>query len=83
MTPTMKAENLNCNLNIGTLNCRSIASELKKHAIDKDMLDYNLDVCCLQETKIKQRSIACFENCKLLLMNSTNVHYGMGFAFGN
>jgi len=83
MIPTMKAENLNCNLNIRTLNCRSIASELKKQSIDIDMLDYNLDVCCLQETKIKQGSIVSFENCKLLLMDFTNVHYEIGFAIAN
>jgi len=51
--------------------------------LTKIMLDYNLDVCCLQETKIKLGSIASFENCTLLLMDSTNVHYEMGFAIGN
>ena len=40
--------------NIGTFNVRGLTSDIKKESLNQDIEKLNVDVCCLQETKIKK-----------------------------
>ena len=40
-------------LTIGTFNVRGLVKEEKQELLAQDIDNYKIDVCCLQETKIK------------------------------
>ena len=43
------------NFNIATFNVRGMTNDHKKYQLVKDMIRYNVDVCCkLQETKVQE-----------------------------
>ena len=42
------------NLTIASYNIRGLTDKLKKVQVNKDLKFYNLDVCCIQETKITE-----------------------------
>ena len=42
------------NLTIASYNIRGFTDKLKKVQISKDLKFYNVDVCCVQETKITE-----------------------------
>ena len=43
-------------LSIGTFNVRGLNDDQKKLNLALDMKKYNVDICCLQETKISKGS---------------------------
>ena len=72
-------------LTIGTFNVRGLAKEEKQKLLAQDIDNYKIDVCCLQETKIKNgRDITIGEKQhKLIALPSDNRHYRNGFAVSN
>ena len=42
------------NLTIASYNIRGLSDKLKKVQLTKDLKFYNVDVCCVQETKITE-----------------------------
>ena len=72
-------------LTIRTFNVRGLAKEEKQELLAQDIDNYKIDVCCLQETKIKDgRDITIGEKQhKLIALPSDNRHYGNGFAVSN
>ena len=41
-------------LNIGTFNLRGFSKDLKKQQLSGDLARLKVDMCCIQETKIKK-----------------------------
>ena len=72
-------------LTIGTFNVRALVKEEKQELSAQDVGNYKIDVCCLQETKIKDdRDITIgVKQHKLIALPSDNRHYGNGFAISN
>ena len=72
-------------LTIGTFNVRGLAKVEKQELLTQDIDNYKIDVCCLQETKIKDgRHITIGEKQhKLVALPSDNRYYGNGFAISN
>ena len=72
-------------LTIGTFNVRGLAKEEKQELLAQDIDNYKINVCCLQETKIKDgRDITIGEKQhKLIALPSDNRHYGNGFTISN
>ena len=74
-------------LSIGTFNVRSIADDTKKFQLSKDMKKYGLDICALQECKIKEgidKRIGDSENgCRLITFKTIQKAYGNGFIVSN
>ena len=60
---------------IGTFNARGLSDENKQELTIQDAVKYKLDVCCLQETKIKEGVDQ--DICKSSY--AENQHYGLGF----
>ena len=42
------------NVTIGSYNIRGLTDKLKKVQLSKDLKFYNVDMCCVQETKITE-----------------------------
>ena len=66
-------------LNIGTFNVRGLRDETKKDNLAADLANYNLDVVCLQETKISEGADCNIRDSRLIALKSTNKHHGNGF----
>ena len=66
-------------LNVGTFNIRGLNSNLKKQALDEDLVKYKMDIICLQETKIKEGIDINLENSRLITFPTEKGHYGNGF----
>ena len=61
-------------LRIGTHNIRGGSTYL-----DEDIQIYNIDLICLQETKIKDGYDQVQKNCRIICFESDNPQYGLGF----
>ena len=66
-------------LNIGTFNVRGMTKKEKKANLATDMIRYKIDLCCLQETKIKEGCDSRVKKNRLICLPTENEHYGMGF----
>ena len=70
-------------LNIGTFNVRGIMDSVKQYQLSKDMSKYNVDICALQECKIKEgidtRVGNVEDECRLITFKSVQKAYGNGF----
>ena len=66
---------------IGTFNVRGLKDEQKQKVLADDVDNYRLDICALQETKIKEGVDRNFEENKhrLIAFDSLQQHYGNGF----
>ena len=67
------------NFNIGTFNVRGLSTKAKKSSLKKDIERFNLDVCCIQETKIKKGTDINLDKDRLIYFPSESRHYGNGF----
>ena len=67
-------------LNIGSFNIRGLNSEIRKEQLIHDLESYNLDVLCIQETKIKDGDSRVIRGNQLLCFESNSKHYGCGFV---
>ena len=66
--------------NAATYNVRGLADHGKRETLAVDIENYEIDVCCLQETKVVEAVDIELENgCRFININSDNRHYGCGF----
>ena len=66
--------------NIATFNVRGLTKQYKQESLSRDMNKYKIDICCLQECKITEKSDKNLENGnRLILMGAENINYGNGF----
>ena len=70
-------------MKFGTFNVRGLNSNLKQCILAKDMSRYELDILCLQETKITKGSTFVRGDSTFILLDSTSKHYGNGFIVSN
>ena len=73
-------------LDIGTLNVRGIQTVEQRKDLARDMIKYNLDICCLSETHIPESQFNEFivvEGSSKFSFYSANAdknsHHGVGF----
>ena len=64
---------------IGSFNVRGITGNTKQKQLIRDICKYNVDICCLQETKIKNE-IDIKINEKQIITFGTDKMYGNGFV---
>ena len=69
-------------LHLGTFNVLGCTSKLKHNLLCEDMIRYELDILCLQETKVCSFSDDIFKGNKFIFLDSSNPHYGLGFIIG-
>ena len=71
------------NFTVGTFNVRGLTKTTKQQQLARDVTNYKLDVCCLQETKIKNgidvNVLGIDKHHKLISLPSESQHYGNGF----
>ena len=67
---------------ISTFNVRDLTKTEKQQQLTRDIDTYNLEVCCLLETKIKDGLNGDIEvkKHKLVSLLSVSPHYGNGFV---
>ena len=70
---------MDTNFNIGTFNVRTLQSEIRKEQLSKDLDSYNLDLLCVQETKIQDGVDRNINNHRLICFSSDSRFYGSGF----
>ena len=68
---------------VGTFNVRGLSDDQKKENLVKDMKKYNIDICCLQETKIKEGSDKMINGYRLITVSADIRHYGTGFIIAD
>ena len=66
-------------LSIGTFNVRGLTDDQKKRDLTLDMKRYNIDICCLQETKMKVGSDVNINEYRLITLPADIPYYGTGF----
>ena len=66
-------------MKIATFNVRGLTQKAKQQDLRKDMHDYDIDICCLQETKVTEESDQIENGYRLILLPSKCRHYGLGF----
>ena len=64
---------------LGTFNVRGLTQDYKQEQLSRDMSNYNLDVLCIQETKIKELINIDIDNNRLICLESNSQHHGNGF----
>ena len=47
------------------------------------MKNYNIDICCLQETKIREGSDKMINRCRLITLPADIQYYGTGFIISS
>ena len=69
----------NLEIKIGSFNVRGLNSNLRKELLNEDLIKYDLDIICLQETKIQNGTDINIGNSRLICFESDSRHYGNGF----
>ena len=67
------------NFCVGSLNVRGLTAKTKQEALTRDTQKYNVDVCCLQETKIQKNGVYEINGSIIITFETKNKHYGNGF----
>ena len=70
-------------MNLATFNVRGLASPTKQAQLAQDLGRYQVDIICLQETKVNAQSDSRIKNARLLLIPGQCRHYGLGFALSD
>jgi sorting nexin-29 len=70
------------NTNLATFNVRGLTEESKKIQLIEDVRKYNIQVCSLQETKIREDTDEQRGGCRLITFNTDQPAYGNGFVVG-
>ena len=69
--------------NLGSFNVRGLSSDLKKELLSRDLERLKIDVCCLQETKIRNGEDINIRNDRLICFTSDCQYYGNGFLISS
>ena len=64
---------------VATFNVRGLNETVKKENLHYDILQYGVDICCLQETKLKKGSFEQIKGYELCCFPTKQDAYGMGF----
>ena len=64
---------------VATFNVRGLNDENKRNSLRKDIDRYGVDVCCLQETKLKAGIEESIDGVELCSFPTTQEAYGLGF----
>ena len=65
---------------LGTFNVRGLTKGYKQESLSRDIDKYEIDICCIQETKITEDSDITMENGnRLITIRSDTKEYGNGF----
>ena len=67
------------NVTIGSYNIRGLTDKLNKVQLSKDLKFYNVDVCCVQETKIAEGIDINIRNYRFISQKTNQKDYGNGF----
>ena len=62
-----------------TFNVRGLSKDIKQDELKQDMELYSIDICSLQETKIKEDKDIKVGNHRLITFAAECEHYGTGF----
>ena len=69
----------NHSITIGSYNFRGLTDKPKKVQLSKDLKFYNVDVCCVQETKITEDTDNNIRDYRLICQKINQKDYGNGF----
>ena len=67
------------NVTIGSYNIRGLTDKLKKVQLSKDLKFYDVDMCCVQETKITEGIDTNIRNYRFTSQKTNQKDYGNGF----
>jgi len=65
---------------VATFNVRGLSSKFKKCQLISDLKNYQVGLCCLQETKISEGFDGVIDGHRLICLPTSCRHYGLGFA---
>ena len=65
--------------NVGSFNVRGLTKEYKRQQLANDIIKYNIDICCLQETKLQNSLDKNLNKHRIICLPSDSRHYGNGF----
>jgi hypothetical protein len=65
---------------IASFNVRGLTDPIKQQNLVKDLVKYNIGICCLQETKVSDISDEMVGGFRVILLPRKCRHYGLGFA---
>ncbi|XP_033122338.1 uncharacterized protein LOC117121301 [Anneissia japonica] len=65
--------------NISTFNVRGLNNEIKRNQLAQNIINYNVDVACLQETKTEKPINEDIRGGRFINMGAGIRHYGNGF----
>ena len=68
--------------NVGTFNVRGLSDQTKKEQLVRDCEKYEVDVCCIQETKIKEGWNSNVNGSRIITLPTDMKDYGNGFVIG-
>ena len=64
---------------LGSFNVRGLTKRYKQEQLTYDMVNYKLDICCLQETKLTNGMDININDHRLICIPTDCRHYGNGF----
>ena len=65
---------------VGSSNVRGLTEDAKKEKLVTDVNQYGIDVCALQEIKIKNAGVRRVSGSMIITFDAKNKHYGNGFV---
>ena len=71
-----------CPLKVASFNVRGLSAAYKKEALARDLRQHHIDVCCLQETKVREELDQRVGDFRLITFTPDQPQRGMGFMVG-
>ena len=65
---------------MGSFNVRGLTEDMKKKQLVRDVNQYGVDVCVLQESKIENAGVHRVNGSIIITFDSRNKHSGNGFV---
>ena len=66
-------------LSVATFSVRGLSDKVKQFNLSKELRSYKVDVCCIQETKIKQGCNETSNDYCLICLKTNQKDYGNGY----
>ena len=67
-------------LSVGSFNVRGLTEDTKKEQLVREVHQYGVDICAMQETKIENAGVNRVNGSMIITLDSKNKHYGHGFV---